>query len=107
MKKAPCAFSCFMSSCFLFFPPTPKEVFMQTAITLADLNGRLIDAWNDAFAGADGVQVVHDSMLRQQADAWVTPTNARATMDGGFDGVVRRYLGEGIQQRVRREVRAR
>jgi len=80
---------------------------MQFTVTLAELNGRLIDAWNDAFAGEGAVQVVHDSMLRQQADAWVTPTNARATMDGGFDAVVRRYLGDGIQQRVKREVRVR
>ena len=80
---------------------------MQLAITLADLNGRLVDGWRDAFEDADNVRVVHGSMLTQPADAWVTPTNARGSMDGGFDGVLRRYLGEGIQARVKRETRVR
>ena len=37
----------------------------------------------------------------------MTPTNARGSMDGGFDAAVKRYFGDGIEQRVRREIAAR
>jgi O-acetyl-ADP-ribose deacetylase (regulator of RNase III) len=80
---------------------------MDISISLVDLNARLASEWRDAFAGEPGVAVVHGSMLLQRADAWVTPTNARGSMDGGFDAAVKRYFGDGIEQRVRREIRAR
>jgi O-acetyl-ADP-ribose deacetylase (regulator of RNase III) len=80
---------------------------MDISISLVDLNARLVAEWRDAFAGEADVGVTHGSMLVQRADAWVTPTNARGSMDGGFDAAVKRYFGDGIEARVRREVRAR
>ena len=65
---------------------------MDISISLVDLNARLVSEWRDAFAGEPDVAVVHGSMLLQRADAWVTPTNARGSMDGGFDAAVKRVL---------------
>src|SRR5687767_11082028 len=78
----------------------------QFALTLVDINARMVAAWRAHFPGDDcpEVRIVHGSILRQQADAWVTPTNARGSMDGGLDAVLKRYLGNGIEARVRREI---
>jgi O-acetyl-ADP-ribose deacetylase (regulator of RNase III) len=48
---------------------------------------------------------VCDSILRQDADAWVTPTNARGAMDGGMDAVMKRYFGDALEARVQRQIR--
>ena len=80
---------------------------MNISISLVDLNARIVAEWRDAFAAEPDFNVLHGSMLLQRADAWVTPTNARGSMDGGFDAAVKRYFGDGIEQRVRREIRAR
>ena len=79
---------------------------MQFALTLVDVNPRLVAAWQSAFADYPEVNVVCDSILRQPADAWVTPTNARGSMDGGVDAVMKRYFGAGVEARVKREIRS-
>src|SRR5687767_10773730 len=79
---------------------------MQFALTLVDVNPRLVAAWESAFADFPEVNVVCDSILRQPADAWVTPTNAHGSMDGGLDAVMKRYFGAGVEARVKREIRA-
>ena len=78
---------------------------MQFAITLVDINPRLVAAWKGAFEQYPEVQIVCDSILRQPADAWVTPTNGQGAMDGGLDSVMKRYFGAGIEARVKREIR--
>ena len=77
---------------------------MQISLTLVDVNVRLVAAWRDAFADAPEVRVAHGSILQQPTDAWVTPTNARGSMDGGLDAVMKRYFGAAVEQRVRREI---
>jgi O-acetyl-ADP-ribose deacetylase (regulator of RNase III) len=78
---------------------------MHFSLTLVDINPRVVSAWQDQFQDHPEVRVVCDSILRQDADAWVTPTNARGSMDGGMDAVMKRYFGEAIEARVRREIR--
>jgi len=78
---------------------------MHFSLTLVDINPRVVSAWQDQFQDFPEVRVVCDSILRQDADAWVTPTNARGSMDGGMDAVMKRYFGEAVEARVRREVR--
>ena len=82
---------------------------MQFSLTLVDINARMAAAWRSHFPADDcpEVRIVHGSILRQQADAWVTPTNSRGSMDGGLDAVLKRYLGGGIESRVRREIAQR
>src|SRR5205085_312386 len=84
-----------------------KEFPMEMAITLTDINPRLVAAWEEEFADVADVHVVYGSILLRPADAWVTPTNARGRMDGGLDAVMKRYLGAGIEARVQREIAAR
>ena len=78
---------------------------MNFSLTLVDINPRVVSAWQDQFQDHPEVRVVCDSILRQDADAWVTPTNARGSMDGGMDAVMKRYFGDAVEARVRREIR--
>ncbi|MEJ7636999.1 MAG: macro domain-containing protein, partial [Singulisphaera sp.] len=52
-------------------------------------------------------EVVQGSMLDQEVDAWVSPTNARASMDGGLDGVIKGHFGPAIERRVQLEIKRR
>lgn len=79
----------------------------DVTLTLVDVNPKMVDAWRAVFDGEYGVAVVRGSLLEQRADAWVTPTNARAVMSGGVDALVKAHLGPGIQARVRRAVTSR
>ena len=80
---------------------------MLVRVTLVDINPKMIKAWRDSFEENPEVEIVQGSMLEQQVSAWVTPTNARASMDGGLDGVIKRQLGAGIEKKVQAEVRAK
>lgn len=78
----------------------------DVTLTLVDLNPKMIDAWLAVFDGEPGIELVCGSLLDERTDAWVTPTNARALMNGGLDGAIRTRLGAGVQARVRRAVNA-
>jgi O-acetyl-ADP-ribose deacetylase (regulator of RNase III) len=73
-------------------------------VVLVDLNPRVVQAWQGAFADFAEVRVRQSSILEQNVDAWVTPTNARGSMDGGVDAAIKDYLGSQIEQQVRREI---
>ena len=75
----------------------PKLVFV-------DINPKMVQAWRQTFEEEPEVEVVHGSMLDQMVSAWVTPTNSRARMDGGLDGVIKQHLGSAIENRVQAEV---
>lgn len=70
-------------------------------VVLVDINPRVVDAWRAAFADAPEVEVVRGSILDRRVDAWVTPTNSHARMDGGVDAAVKGRLGAGVERRVR------
>ena len=76
----------------------------DVTLTLVDLNPNMIAAWRAVFDAEPGVEIVQGSLLDERVSAWVSPTNARALMDGGLDGAIRARLGAGIQARVRRAV---
>lgn len=77
---------------------------MSVRILLVDVNPKMVKAWRATFEEEPGVEVVQGSMLDQRVDAWVTPTNAKASMDGGLDGVLKQHFGPGIEKRVQAEV---
>ncbi len=77
---------------------------MSVQILLVDINPRMVKAWRKTFENNSEVTIVEGSMLQQEVDAWVTPTNSRASMDGGLDAVIRNYLGASIEARVQAEV---
>lgn len=76
----------------------------QLKVVLTDVNTRVVQSWESAFAGSPGVEITKGSILTQRVDAWVSPTNARGVMNGGVDAVIRRHLGPGIQLRVQRAI---
>ncbi|MFE5768554.1 ADP-ribosyltransferase domain-containing protein [Streptomyces sp. NPDC056485] len=76
-------------------------------VVLTDVNERVVEAWRAAFADTPGIEIRRGSILDEDVDAWVTPTNSRGRMDGGVDAAIKGHLGSGIQLRVRRAVRDR
>lgn len=78
---------------------------MTTKIVLVDINPKMIRAWQATFEENPEVEIVAGSMLDQRVDAWVTPTNSRANMDGGLDAAIKGHLGASIEKRVQAEVR--
>ena len=77
---------------------------MDVAITLVDINPKMVKAWQETFEENPEVTIIQGSMLAQNVSAWVTPTNSKASMDGGLDGVIKKHLGESIEGRVQKEI---
>lgn len=78
---------------------------MAAKVVLVDINPKMIAAWRSTFEENPEVEIVQGSMLTQRVDAWVTPTNSRASMDGGLDAAIKGHLGAGIEKRVQAEIR--
>ncbi|WP_040792252.1 macro domain-containing protein [Nocardia paucivorans] len=76
-------------------------------VVLSDINPRVVEAWQAAFADHPEIEIHWGSILDEHVDAWVTPTNSRGRMDGGVDAAIKRHLGAGIQLRVQRAIRDR
>ncbi|MCF3180650.1 macro domain-containing protein [Streptomyces polychromogenes] len=86
---------------------TENRVQPGLRVVLTDVNERVVQAWRAAFADTPGIEIRRGSILDEDVDAWVTPTNSRGRMDGGVDAVIKRHLGAGIQLRVQRAIRDR
>ncbi|MFI7130125.1 macro domain-containing protein [Nonomuraea sp. NPDC050153] len=86
---------------------TVKPVKPPLKVTLVDVNAKVVQEWLAAFADTPEVEIHKGSIVSQQVDAWVSPTNSRGRMDGGVDAVIKRHLGAGIQLRVQRAIRDR
>lgn len=86
---------------------TENRVQPVLRVVLTDVNERVVQAWRAAFADTPGIEIRKGSILDEDVDAWVTPTNSQGRMDGGVDAVIKRHLGAGIQLRVRRAIRDR
>lgn len=70
---------------------------MLVRVILVDVNPKMIGAWRATFEENPEVDIVQGSMLDQQTSAWVTPTNAKGSMDGGLDGVLKKHFGAKIE----------
>ncbi|HYT89835.1 MAG TPA: macro domain-containing protein [Gemmataceae bacterium] len=77
---------------------------MLVQVILVDINPRMVQAWQSTFEENPEVQIVQGSMLDQQVDAWVSPTNAKGSMDGGLDAIIKGYLGAQIEARVQKDI---
>jgi len=80
---------------------------MLVAVTLVDINPKMIAAWRSTFEENPEVQIVQGSMLEMPVSAWVSPTNSRGSMDGGLDLVIKKSLGAKIEKAVQQEIAAR
>lgn len=78
---------------------------MRVQVRLVDVNPKMVAAWRDTFEENPEVEVVQGSMLAQDVDAWVTPTNSKGSMDGGLDGVIKGELGQMIENRVQQAIK--
>jgi O-acetyl-ADP-ribose deacetylase (regulator of RNase III) len=80
---------------------------MLVRVILVDVNPKMTKAWRATFEENPEVDVVDGSMLQQQVSAWITPTNAKGSMDGGLDLVIKNHLGMQIEGRVQQEIKLR
>jgi O-acetyl-ADP-ribose deacetylase (regulator of RNase III) len=86
---------------------TVKVMKPLLSVVLVDLNPQVTQAWRTAFADTPEVHIVRGSILAQEVDAWVTPTNSRGRMDGGVDSILKQHFGSAIERRVQREIAER
>jgi O-acetyl-ADP-ribose deacetylase (regulator of RNase III) len=80
---------------------------MLVKVFLVDINPKMIASWRETFEDNPEVTVVHGSMLDQPVSAWVSPTNSGGRMDGGLDGVIKGFLGPGIEHAVQKQIHER
>ncbi|WP_333764222.1 macro domain-containing protein [Streptomyces sp. IBSBF 2390] len=84
---------------------TEDRVQSPLRVVLTDINTAVVESWRAAFADEPQIEIHNGSLLDEDVDAWVSPTNSRGRMDGGVDAIVKRYLGAGIQLRVQKAIR--
>jgi O-acetyl-ADP-ribose deacetylase (regulator of RNase III) len=72
---------------------------------LRDLNGAVVDAWRQAFAGCADVSVSEGDIFSEPADAVVSPANSFGFMDGGIDLVYSLRFGWELQTRLQARLR--
>jgi O-acetyl-ADP-ribose deacetylase (regulator of RNase III) len=77
----------------------------RLSVILVDVNPKVVRAWRAVFRDTPGVEIVGGSILDANVDAWVTPTNARGSMDGGVDAAVKHHFGPAIERRVQEEIK--
>lgn len=77
---------------------------MLVKVVLVDINPKMVQAWQATFEENPEVEIVQGSMLAQTVSAWVSPTNARGSMDGGLDLIIKNSLGAQIEKRLQQEI---
>lgn len=77
---------------------------MLIKVVLIDINPKMIKAWKETFEENPEVEILQGSMLDQKVSAYVSPTNARGSMDGGLDGVLKSHFGAAIETRVQQKI---
>jgi O-acetyl-ADP-ribose deacetylase (regulator of RNase III) len=74
-------------------------------IVLADVNGRLLQAWQNIAGGYASVTTHHGSIFDVHCDALVSPANSFGFMDGGIDMAISEYFGWHVQDRLQEIIR--
>src|SRR5687768_8773669 len=67
----------------------------------------MVKAWRDTFEENPEVEIAHGSMTDMQVSAWVSPTNSAGRMDGGLDLVIKKFLGDGVEKLVQKQIKER
>ena len=73
---------------------------------IIDINTEMVDALTDEFEGVPDVEVIHDNILKYEADAIVSPANSFGFMDGGIDMIYSKHFGWGVQERLQEMIRS-
>lgn len=61
----------------------------------------LFYAWKKYFNDVDGIEVIDGDILKQKADAIVSPANSFGYMDGGLDLKYSKHFGWDLESKVR------
>ncbi len=69
---------------------------------LVAFNLDLFYAWKKYFDHIEGVEIVDGDILKEKADAIVSPANSFGYMDGGLDLKYSKYFGWGLESKVRK-----
>ncbi len=74
-------------------------------LILVDVDNKLCEAWNVAFADFAKVEVVNDLFQKvPEYDCMVSAANSFGLMDGGIDGAITGYFGHQLQTRVQQHI---
>jgi len=73
-------------------------------IQLIDRNVELINAWRRLFGNIPDVEIYLGSAFDRPTECIVSPANGFGFMDGGFDAVITRVLGAGVQANVQEKI---
>jgi O-acetyl-ADP-ribose deacetylase (regulator of RNase III) len=74
---------------------------------LVDYNGRLVNAWTEAFAKFPEVTIQQGDLLAVAEHCVVSPANSYGFMDGGIDAAYRAFFGAQIERTVQEAVTRR
>ena len=74
---------------------------------LIDLDGRLVNAWRQAFEPFLEVTIQQGDLLAVARHCVVSPANSHGFMDGGIDAVYRVFFGPEVERRVQDAVSRR
>lgn len=83
---------------------------MEMKIYLLDINAEMCEAWRKRFCGFSNIEIVCDDFgefmkTHKEVDCVVSPANAYGFMDGGYDGAITRYFGDGLQKKVQEYIK--
>ena len=76
-------------------------------IILADVEGNLINAWNDIASNNVYVTTYRGSIFEVECDALVSPANSFGFMDGSLDFSISEYFGWHVQDRLQDAIKSK
>ena len=76
-------------------------------IVLADIDGNLINAWNDAAGDNAHVTTYQGSIFEVECDALVSPANSFGFMDGSLDFAISEFFGWHVQDRLQESIKSK
>ena len=76
-------------------------------IVLADIEGNLINAWNDIASNNDNVTTYQGSIFEVECDALVSPANSFGFMDGSLDFAISEFFGWHVQDRLQEAIKSK
>jgi len=71
-------------------------------IVLADIEGNLINAWNDIASNNSNITTYQGSIFEVECDALVSPANSFGFMDGSLDFEISEFFGWHVQNKIAR-----
>lgn len=76
-------------------------------IILADLQPKLIEAWQKVSGNTEYVATYHGSIFDVPCEAIVSPANSFGFMDGGLDLAISEFFGWHVQKRLQHLIQTR